>query len=634
MPEIRQLPQSVINKIAAGEVIERPASVVKELMENAADAGSTRIDVSIEQGGAALVRVADNGCGIRREQLPLAVASHATSKIEDADDLFRVGTLGFRGEALASISEVSHFCLRSRTDADTAGHELEIHGGQRSEIQPCGCPVGTIVEVRNLFHNTPVRRKFMRTTQTEMGHITEAFTRIALAFDQVHFTLRHNDRIIHDLAPVTNWRDRIATFFGDELASSLIAVNGETEGVTLSGYVADPKHSRANNKLQYLFLNGRHIRDRSLQHALGESYRGLLLTGRYPIAFLKLTVPPAAVDVNVHPTKLEVRFQNGSQLYSHLLGTLRQQFLKTDLTARVTLDERAGADAGPAAALDSDQAAQHRRDLTSWARTGGGAPTSSPTPATTPQQPLDLGFQPASPSVPEFRPFSTDNDRWSPTPNASAGTIPASPDATQPNHSGAEAASPLHAQPAGYQIHNRYLITENELGMVVIDQHALHERILYEQIREKVLSGGLETQKLLVPEPVTLTPAEYARALDNCEVLKQLGLEIEPFGGDSILVSSYPAMLGNVNASEVVRQLLDELEAEGKTPEARDVVDELLHMISCKAAIKAGDPLTQEEIAALLAQRHLFQDTHHCPHGRPTALVFTRDELDKRFLRT
>ena len=638
MPEIRQLPQSVINKIAAGEVIERPASVVKELMENAADAGSTRIDVSIEKGGADLVRVADNGCGIAREQLPLAVASHATSKIEDADDLFRVGTLGFRGEALASISEVSHFCLRSRTDGDAAGYELEIQGGQRNEIQPCGCPIGTSVEVRNLFHNTPVRRKFMRTTQTEMGHITEAFTRIALAFDQIHFTLRHNERVIHDLAPVTNWRDRIATFFGDEIASSLIAVRGEAEGITLNGYVADPKHSRANNKLQYLFLNGRHIRDRSLQHALGEAYRGLLLTGRYPIAFVKLEVPPAAVDVNVHPTKLEVRFQNGSQLYSHLLGTLRQQFLKTDLTARVTLDERRSADDSPASALDMDQAAQRRRDLTTWARTGSeaGASTASPSPSPTtpPQKSLDLHYPQPSRSVPEFQPFSGGPDSWS---QPTSPSLPESTDTRTHRIEGGEETSkipPPHAQPAGYQIHNRYLITENELGMVVIDQHALHERILYEQIREKVLAGGLETQKLLVPEPVTLTPGEYARALDNREVLRQLGVEIEPFGGDSILVSSYPAMLGNTNAAEVVRQLLEELEAEGKTPEARDVVDELLHMMSCKAAIKAGDPLTQEEIASLLAQRHLFQDTHHCPHGRPTALVFTRDELDKRFLRT
>lgn len=634
MPEIRQLPQSVINKIAAGEVIERPASVVKELMENAADAGSTRIDVSIEKGGADLVRVADNGCGISREQLPLAVASHATSKIEDADDLFRVGTLGFRGEALASISEVSHFCLRSRTDADAAGYELEIHGGQRKEIQPCGCPVGTIVEVRNLFHNTPVRRKFMRTTQTEMGHITEAFTRIALAFDHVHFTLRHNDRVIHDLAPVTNWQDRIATFFGDEIARSLIAVQGETEGVTLNGYVADPKHSRANNKLQYLFLNGRHIRDRSLQHALGEAYRGLLLTGRYPIAFVKLDVPPAAVDVNVHPTKLEVRFQNGSQLYSHLLGTLRQQFLKTDLTARVTLDERRPADDSPAAALDMEQAARRRQELTDWARTASDSGASTTLPASPPQRSLDLDYQQPSRSVPDFKPFSGGTDTWNPPPS-SARAEEADTD-HQRIDGGQETSIPPqpHMRPAGYQIHNRYLITENELGMVVIDQHALHERILYEQIREKVLAGGLETQKLLVPEPVTLTPAEYARALDNRDILRQLGVEIEPFGGDSILVSSYPALLGNMNAAEVVRQLLEELEAEGKTPEARDVVDELLHMMSCKAAIKAGDPLTQEEIASLLAQRHLFQDTHHCPHGRPTALVFTRDELDKRFLRT
>ena len=364
MNEIRILPPSVVNKIAAGEVIERPASVVKELMENSIDAGATRIDVTVEQGGLELVRVSDDGHGIAAEQLTLSVAAHATSKIRDADELFRVGSLGFRGEALASIAEVSRLVLRSRTRHSEAGSQLEVAGGHATPVGPCGTPLGTTIEVRQLFYNTPVRRKFLRTTQTEMGHIGEAFTRIALARPRVACTLRHQGRVIHELPPADDWRTRIAAFFGDELAADLIDVQSADEGIRLAGYVANPSHSRANPRMQYLFLNGRAIRDRSLQHALGEAYRGLLLSGRYPIAFLQIEMPPEMVDVNVHPTKLEVRFQEAGRLYGQLLGTLRTRFLTTDLTARLQplgASEAAGA-AHPA------HAEQMRRELVDWAK--------------------------------------------------------------------------------------------------------------------------------------------------------------------------------------------------------------------------------------------------------------------------
>ncbi len=367
MPIIRQLPPSVVNKIAAGEVIERPASVVKELMENAVDAGACRIDVAIEQGGLELIRVSDDGCGLAPDQLPLAVASHATSKIVDADDLFRVGTLGFRGEALASIAAVSRLAIRSRPADATAGAQLEVAGGHAQPIAPCGCPAGTTLEVRQLFYNTPVRRKFLRGTQTEMGHIAEAFTRIALAYPQLHCTLRHNDRPLHELPPSNDWRERIAAFFGADLARDLIPIESADGPIRLVGYAANPTHSRGHPRMQYLFLNGRAIRDRALQHALGEAYRGLLLVGRYPIAFLRFEMPADLVDVNVHPCKLEVRFQESGRLYSQLLGTLRTKFLSTDLTPRVQTagesDEQSGA-----AAHDADRAAVLRRELVDWAK--------------------------------------------------------------------------------------------------------------------------------------------------------------------------------------------------------------------------------------------------------------------------
>src|SRR3954469_13141505 len=334
MPQIQQLSPSVVNKIAAGEVIERPASVVKELLENSVDAGATRIDVRLEKGGSDVIRIADNGSGISADDLSLAVASHATSKITCADDLFSIGTLGFRGEALASIAEVSRLLVRSRTGESTSGAELEVVGGAAGPVAPVGCPIGTTIEGRNLFFNTPVRHKFLRSVQTEMGHSIEAMTRLALAHPRIHFTLSHNGKTVHDLPPVADIRGRIAAFFGDELANDSIEIKSEHDGVVLSGYVANPMHSRATGRMQYLVLNGRAIRDRSLQHALGEAYRGLILTGRQPICFLRLQMPAELVDVNVHPTKQEVRFQDSGRLYSQLLGTLRTKFLTTDLTAR------------------------------------------------------------------------------------------------------------------------------------------------------------------------------------------------------------------------------------------------------------------------------------------------------------
>ena len=616
---IRQLPQSLINKIAAGEVIERPASVVKELMENALDAGATRIDVALQQGGLELVRVADNGGGIPAAELPLALAAHATSKLAEADDLFRIATLGFRGEALASIAEVSRTVLRSRTPDAPAGAELEVAGGQCGAVAPCGCPVGTAVEVHNLFFNTPVRRKFLRSTQTEFGHASEAFTRIALAAPRVHCTLRHNDRPVFDLSAADGWLERIARFFGRELAEQMIWVESADGAVRLSGYVAHPSQSRSHNRMQYFFLNGRAIRDRALQHALGEAYRGLLMTGRYAIALLNFEMPPDLVDVNVHPTKLEVRFQDGGRLYSQLLGTLRTKFLTTDLTTRGQ-----SPDAAPAAENQAE-AVQLRQQLVDWAKGRlaelgpPGTPSATAPPPAWPAPSLGSGERQPLRVMRLDRPWPTPADR-SAAPPTETTTGPHAP----------------HAGPAApaLQIHNRYLVTESAEGVTIIDQHALHERILYEQLRRRVLAGPVETQSLLVPEAVDLGPAEAAAAREHRELLAQLGLRIEPFGGHTLLISGFPAMLANLNPAEVLRDLLERLAAGGKQPERRDLLDELLHTIACKAAIKAGDRLAPEEITELLAQRGEVDDSHHCPHGRPTELVFTREELDRQFRRT
>jgi DNA mismatch repair protein MutL len=638
VPHIQQLSPSVVNKIAAGEVIERPASVLKELLENSVDAGATRIDVTLEKGGSDVIRIADNGCGIAAEELPLAVASHATSKIQSADDLFSVTTLGFRGEALASIAEISRFLIRSRTADAASGYEFEVVGGAAGEIVPVGCPIGTTIEVRNLFFNTPVRHKFMRSAQTEMGHSIEAVTRLALAHPHIHFTLTHNGRTVHDLPPVPNIHARIAAFFGEELANDLIEVRSASDGISLDGFVANPMHSRATARMQYLFLNGRAIRDRALQHALGEAYRGLLLTGRQPICFLRLGMPADLVDVNVHPTKREVRFQDSGRLYSLLLGTLRTKFLTTDLQARgaapapmgLGQQETSAAVSGTSELVNwakeqlGRQAVPPATQLTAWEANDGGRTTFAQMPAGE-REPLMIH------RLDEPARVAFDIGKV-------AGRL-GEADSGQKRGDWDNSFSRGRGRPGSLdgqnalQVHDRYLVVETDTGIEVIDQHALHERILYEQIREKVLSGALESQKLLVPEPVDLTATEAAAALEHRELLGQLGVAVEPFGGETVLVSSYPAMLANLSPAEVLRDLVEKLLGGGRQPEARDLLDELLHMIACKAAVKFGDRLNPEEVDALLSQRHLAQDQHHCPHGRPTALVFTREDLDRQFKR-
>jgi DNA mismatch repair protein MutL len=622
MPQIVRLSASVVNKIAAGEVIERPASVVKELVENSLDAGALRIDVAIAAGGSQLIRVTDDGGGIAADELLLAVAPHATSKLREADDLFRVATLGFRGEALASIAEVSRLVLRSRPTDQAAAAQLEIVAGQASEVSPAAGARGTTIEVHNLFFNTPVRRKFLRSVSTEVGHVSEAFTRLALAHPHVHFTLRHNERLIHDLPPADPWVKRISQLFGGELADGLIWIESQDDPIRLCGYVADPAQNRSHQRMQYLFLNGRHIRDRSLQHALGEAYRGLLMTGRFPITFLQLSMPAELVDVNVHPTKLEVRFQEAGRHYNQLLSTIRTRFLSADLTAKMS--------AAPAHGGFSSREMQavdgQRQQLSEWAqlqtqRVEGMARQSSFDMPPGGRAPLELHRVDVPHAEPPYR--------GSPVRSASMGREEAVGRLASPN----EAEWAPGVRPTAIQVHNCYLVVETPTGMLVIDQHALHERILYERFRERVLAGSCETQRLLVPEPVDLSPNEVAVALERQEILAQLGIGVEHFGGDTILVTSYPAMLSRITPAEVLRSAIDGLLSSEKTPERRDLLDELLHMMACKAAVKAGDRLTPEEIQALLEQRHLVDDPHHCPHGRPTALMFTREELDKQFKR-
>ena len=681
LPTIRQLPPNLVNQIAAGEVIERPASVVKELMENSIDAGARRIEVTIAGGGSELIRIADDGCGMTADQLPLAVSSHATSKLPDDESLFHVSTLGFRGEALASIGSVSDMMIRTRTADSDCGYELRLRGGTRSDPAPCGTAVGTVMEVRQLFFNTPVRHKFLKTAGTERGHITEAFTRLALANPSIHFVLSNNDKVVHDLPPTTRWSDRITAFFGTEIGDNLITIHSGDDPIGIQGYVCDPSVSRGNNRMQYLFLNGRHIRDRSLQHALGEAYRGLLMVGRFPVCFLQMRMSPELIDVNVHPSKLEVRFTDGGRVYSRLLQTLRHQFLKTDMTHRVGPAAESSAGGGAPGTFDAPVAAStsnlpgqspianpmsaaeaaQRQEVINWARTGqsfGG--TGNDRTFTSDQIAARGGPALLGQGVPQFRPFDAAMNAQSPLPVRSGANAGSGTTADRPGNAPEPAAAPWDSSPEphatataadaaadataadpnspsvcylGVQVHNRYLVTQDDAGMVVIDQHALHERVLYERVCQRVLHEGrpLETQRLLVPEPITLTAGERAAALEAADLLAKIGLIIEDFGGDSILIQSYPAMLPKMPPGDMLATVLESLLGAGKNPDAKDLLNHLLSTIACKAAVKAGDPLSPEEITSLLEQKDLYHDTHHCPHGRPTALFFSRDELDRMF---
>lgn len=640
---IHRLSASVVNKIAAGEVIERPASVLKELLENSVDALATRIEIDLEQGGSELIRIVDDGEGIHPDDLELAVTSHATSKIRDADDLFKVHTLGFRGEALASIAEVSRFRIRSRPRDQELGRELDVDGGIVKEPRPCGCAPGTCIEVRELFLNTPVRRKFLKSASTEFAHAAEHFTRIALANPRLHLVLRHNSKLVHELPATDRFLERAELFFGSELARQLIPVESEHGGVRLWGYVAHPSQSKSTRKGQHLFLNGRWIQDRSLQHALSEAYRGLLMVGRYPIAFLFLEMPPDLVDVNVHPCKFEVRFQDSQRLYRQLLSTLRTRFLGMNLDSVLNVEGRGSsltlAPATPRPDPDAPQALQAQLEFTNWAKEqlANWKPNEDLSDLEAIVDELDRreseqqARQPTTPWMP-FAEVGGQRAEGGSEPSAVSGQRSEDRGETSPTSASPTSDfRPPSPDVRAMQVHDCYLVVETGEGLTVIDQHALHERILYEHFRHRVLANQVEVQRLLMPAPIELSAREAALVLDQAEVLAELGLTVEPFGGQTVAVTGYPTLLAKADPAELLKAVVEHLDSTGQQATRRDLLDSLLHMMACKAAIKAGHRLSPEEIESLLAQRHLVDDAHHCPHGRPTALTLTRADLDRQF---
>ncbi|HQL53455.1 MAG TPA: DNA mismatch repair endonuclease MutL [Phycisphaerae bacterium] len=632
MGEIRLLPPALISRIAAGECIERPASVVKELVENALDAGARRVDIAILDGGRGLIQVTDDGAGMDAADLELAVTQHATSKIRTDEDLFNIHTLGFRGEALASIAAVARLKLISRRRDSDVGHELQVEAGQLRGPRPCSAPPGTTVEVRDLFYPVPARRKFLRTNQTEMGHITEQLARIALAQPEIAFTLKHQDRVTHRLTATTDRRQRIADFYGPELAAVLLPIRREGGGVLVEGLVAPPAESRGSTKWEYVFVNGRFVRDRFVSHAIKEAYRSLIDPSRSPVAFLFITIDPGHVDVNVHPTKVEVRWQDSNYVHGQVLAALRDKFLSSNLdhplrTPREDEDYRDRVKAamvdffrrGPAAeaprhaGTPSEPEAQARAPHVAPAPTVGWAPPTTPATAGSAPPTDSSGASPPVRTPPTEVARLRPSERLTPEPGEFAAEAP-----------------PTRA----LQIHNTYLVVETDDGLMLVDQHALHERILYEELRQRIAERNLESQRLLLPQLVRVPPDRLEALETHAAALARLGIELSPAGPQSVALQSFPTLLlERVDHERFVRDLLDLLAEQGARPNPDTLLHEVLDMMACKAAVKAGDPLTPAEIDALLQRRAIAERSSHCPHGRPTTLRLSLRDLERQFHR-
>lgn len=607
MSRINILDRNMVNLIAAGEVIERPASVVKELVENSIDAGATALMVTIEDGGRKLISISDNGNGMDADDLATAFEPHATSKVREAEDLNQIATLGFRGEALASIASVAQVRAVTRTHDSDQAHCLEIDCGDKGPVMPCSGDVGTMIQVRDLFYKTPARRKFLRTANTELGHITEQFARIALPQSHLDLTLIHNGRQLYRLSRTDSLKQRVTQLFpmlvsggGDDL----IETETHEKGIRIRALLGLPALSRTSNQFQYAFVNGRFIRDKFISHAIKEAYRGLLDANRFPVVFLFLEMPFSEYDVNVHPTKIEVRFYNSNLIHSQVLGVLRERLLGTNLNIAAQL---------PVREMPPQDEENVSRDLRRQQIADAMSEFFKKQRPVHQQQQFDLRAESAADRRPaEYRRTTIDR---------SASLPPVVP--------------PILPQEGRYlQIHDSYILEQTDEGFVIIDQHALHERMLYELMRHRLERENLESQRLLLPESFEVTEAQAGAIDSHAEMLAQLGIELTPFGPRTYAIQTFPTMLGNVPPQEFLHDLLDLLVERGDAVAKRDLFDDILNMAACKAAIKAGQKLTDTEIRQLLADRERFETTSRCPHGRPTTIRFSLGELEKQFKRT
>ena len=583
---IRRLPQLVVNQIAAGEVVDRPASVVKELMENAVDAGASRIDVAIERGGRDLIRVTDDGRGIPAGELELAVTAHATSKIGSTEDLNAIATLGFRGEALASVAAISRMTIVSRVPGSDEAGRLDIAGDDVGTLRPASGPPGTTVTIRDLFFNTPARRKFMRADATESARVTRAVEVLALAHPAVGFGLTIDGRAAVELPAGQGRRERILDVLGPELEPELLAFSAGEQGLTISGMAGRPGIARGTTRHQTILLNGRPISDRSITHAVKEAYRGLIDPGRHPTIVLFMEIEPRLVDVNVHPAKAEVRFRAPSLVHSAVLSAIRRRLREADLTPAFELQRATISTTGAPAEF------VERFRMLDTAQKGFVYSEVKQALAAEAPEFLDLGGDDPSEILPTIK-----------------------------------------LVPEVLQVHSSYLVTTDEHGLLIVDQHALHERVMFEMLLEAVSKGPLESQRLLMPAIVEVDPTQVDLLDGLRPLLTRIGIEAEAAGPAAVAIHAFSTFLfeRGVEPPEFLRDVLDRCARDGIETDPEAALHETLDMMACKAAIKAGDRLSEREIADLLARREQVERSSNCPHGRPTTLRLTIADLEKQF---
>jgi DNA mismatch repair protein MutL len=637
-PTIRPLPALLVNQIAAGEVVDRPASVVKELVENALDAGASRISLELEQGGIELIRISDDGRGMAPDQLPLALAPHATSKISRAEDLDRIGTLGFRGEALASITSVSRLTIRSRRGADVGASMIEAEGDQIGAVVPAAGAPGTAVTVRNLFFNTPARRKFLRTPATEQSRCLDVLRDLAMAHPAAAFAAVCDGRRVIDLPPGQSARERAISVLGEELAGQLLEVHADrfddSRGLALWGLAGLPSIARSTNNAQHVFLNGRVIRDRSIQHAIKEAYRGLMEPGRHPTCVLMIEMDPGAVDVNVHPAKTEVRFRDPSLVHSVVLRSIREALRAADLTPGWTpRPAMPGAGAGMPMVGASGAAAPFAPETAAPAggAGGGGGGVGGGAGGGGPYGGFVEYFRRAAPGAEQPNiTYSALREglRDGPLPAADPFALPA-------GGAGEQSMPPPRPAARILQIHNSYLVTQDEQGVVIVDQHALHERVMFEQLMLRITEAPLESQRLLTPAVVGASPGQIERLESLAPLLGRIGIEAGALSPTSVGVFAFSTFLFDrgVDPVEFMGGILERAESDGFAPGSEQALHEVLDMMACKAAVKAGDRMSESELAELLRLREEVERSSNCPHGRPTTIRLTIRELEKLFRR-
>jgi len=619
-PIIRQLDDSAINRIAAGEVVERPASAVKELVENAIDAGARRVTIELADGGKTLIRVTDDGCGMSADELPLALSRHATSKI-DGSDLLNIHSFGFRGEALPSLGAVGRLTIQSRASGEEAA-EIGVAGGQMAAVKPCALNGGTVVTLRDLFYATPARLKFLRSDRAEMQAISEVIKRLAMAEPSVGFTLRDvsegKDRTTFRADPCSGdlfdaLRGRLAQVMGGEFTDNALNIDAEREGFRLTGLAALPTYSRGSSVAQHLFVNGRPVQDRLLLGALRGAYADYLSRERHPAVALFVDCDPHKVDVNVHPAKSEVRFREPGLVRGLIVSALRHALAEAGHRASTTV---AGATLGAMRPEPSGPPRVYQMDRPSQGALSSAYRAQAPMTPAEPYPPFEAQApRPAEAGFAEF-----------------AGSYSGRVDPVEDSPKGADEALPLGA--ARGQVHENYIIAQTGDGIVIVDQHAAHERLVYEKLKHQMAERGVAAQALLIPEIVELSADDLSRLLSIADDLSRMGLTIEAFGGSAVAVRETPAILGEVNAKALLTDILDEIADFGSSQLVQEKIEAILSRVACHGSIRSGRRMRAKEMNALLREMEATPHSGQCNHGRPTYVELKLTDIERLFGRT